>query len=116
MNPPLEAIESIFNSYAIEAHSSSSAGAAIEYKEGPSQTDTSRSKKSGSTGAPSSSSFSRITDMELTPFIWSAGLVAHPDFASRTKSYLKLKKMEHNVHLWPLQFLSKSMAESLMSS
>jgi hypothetical protein len=41
--------------------------------------------------------------------------VSHPDFAIKTKLYLREKKMEHNVHLWMLQFLSKSMAESLMA-
>ena len=33
---------------------------------------------------------------------WSAGLVVHPDFIADTKSYLNRKKMNHNVHLWPL--------------
>jgi hypothetical protein len=41
--------------------------------------------------------------------------VSHPDYAIRTKQYLKAKKMERNVHLWMLQFVSQSMAELIMT-
>lgn len=40
----------------------------------------------------------------LTPLFWSAGVVVHPSFASKTKRFINEMNLQGNVHLWPLSF------------
>lgn len=49
-----------------------------------------------------------LTFFELTPFLWSAGLITHPDFVQQTQRYIHKYRLNHNVHLWPMSFLFSS--------
>jgi hypothetical protein len=59
---------------------------------------------------------------ELIPFYWSAGLIVDPMFikyyigVKDTKYYIDSRKMRSNIHLGSLDWLSPSIAESLMTS
>ena len=59
---------------------------------------------------------------ELIPFYWSAGLIVDPMFikyyigVKDTKYYIDSRKMRSNIHLGLLDWLSPSIAESLMTS
>ena len=59
--------------------------------------------------------FPGIPELEKVPFLWSAGLLVHPDFVSLTKRYIALKKMQNNETLWPLKLISTGLAPSLAS-
>lgn len=41
---------------------------------------------------------------EWTPLYWSAGLITHPKFATKTRVYQREKALQQNKHLWPVSF------------
>lgn len=53
---------------------------------------------------------------ELVPLMWSAGLIVHPAFVSKTRSYQRRKHLTKNTHLWPLasSWLSDDFFDSTM--
>jgi len=57
-----------------------------------------------------------VTELEMTPFAWSAGLVVHPLFAKQTKKYLAAKHMELNDTMSALRFVPRGAAASVASS
>lgn len=62
------------------------------------------------------SSDTSLNDLELTPFVWSAGLVLHPEFAARTKEYISHKNMTNNATFGLLKFVPHRFAASLSRS
>ena len=57
-----------------------------------------------------------LSELEMTPFAWSAGLVVHPLFAKQTKKYLAAKHMELNDTMSALRFVPRGAAASVASS
>lgn len=52
----------------------------------------------------------------LIPLYWSAGLLVHPSLAVRTKAYVEEFCLQHNVHLWPLAWISSGLTDTLSHS
>ena len=52
----------------------------------------------------------------LIPLYWSAGLLVHPSLAVSTKSYVQQFQLQHNVHLWPLAWVSSGLTDRLSHS
>jgi len=57
-----------------------------------------------------------LNDFEMTPFIWSAGLVLHPSHAAQTKRFLAKKHLKNNATLSALKFVPQALAGSLATS
>jgi hypothetical protein len=49
---------------------------------------------------------------EYTPFLWSAGLLTHPNFVHKSQAFIGKYRLANNVHLWPMQFLLGDMSSS----
>ena len=52
--------------------------------------------------------------MYVCMYVRSAGLVLHPRVIRLTREYQKKHYLNRNVHLWPLSFLPKTLAEGLI--
>lgn len=58
-----------------------------------------------------------ITDDELIPFYWSAGLIVHPEFAKETLQYQISRYLTRNNHLKPLAWAGSTwLTERLLKS
>ncbi len=56
-----------------------------------------------------------ITEDDLMPLYWSAGLVTHPEFAQRTYQYVTRYSLQNNKHLRTLFMFGKSITGSVMN-
>jgi len=60
--------------------------------------------------------FPGIPLLEITPLIWSAGFLVHPDFVQSTKRFQKKKELGSNATLSLFGWMPSGMASSLSSS
>ena len=59
--------------------------------------------------------FIETMNIDWVPFLWSAGLVTHPDFVHKTTEFMDVYGLGGNKHLWALLMFGKSITGSVMN-